>query len=76
MRQESAYGPLKTIVAAAGLAALSNAGNAMTWVTESYQLYNEAIHQLRPALSNPEESCMDSSLAAMMLMGTFEVSTH
>jgi hypothetical protein len=73
MRQESANGPLRTIIAAAGLAALSNAGNANMFATEAYQLYNEAIRQLRPALSNPEEACLDNSLAAMMLMGTFEV---
>jgi hypothetical protein len=73
MRQERTNGPLRIIIAAAGLAALSNAGNARTWVAESYQLYNEAIRRLKSALSNPAEVCMDCSLAAMMLMGTFEV---
>jgi hypothetical protein len=73
MRQEGTNGPLRIIVAAAGLAALSNAGNARTWVVESYQLYNDAIRQLKSALSNPVEVCLDCSLAAMMLMGTFEV---
>jgi hypothetical protein len=69
-------GPLRTIVAAAGLAALSNAGNASTWTTESYQLYNEAIRQLKSALQDPAQVCQDRTLAAIMLMGTFEVAMH
>lgn len=69
-------GPLRTIVAAAGLAALSNASNALTWTTESYRLYNKSIRQLKSALQDPTQSCQDETLAAIMLMGTFEVATY
>jgi hypothetical protein len=76
MRQEGPHGPLRTIVAAAGLAALSNAGNATTWAAESYQLYNGAIRQLSHTLGDPTKARSDLVLAAMMLMGTFEVRCH
>lgn len=71
--QGDTTGPLKTIVAAAGLAALSNAGNASTWTNESFRLYNKAIRQLKSALQDPAQACLDETLAAIMLMGTFEV---
>ncbi|KAH7413962.1 hypothetical protein DE146DRAFT_13963 [Phaeosphaeria sp. MPI-PUGE-AT-0046c] len=72
LRDEPINGPLRTIVAAAGLAALSNAGNAKIWAAESYQLYNQAVRQLRHALSGSVKVSSDETLAAMMLMSTFE----
>jgi hypothetical protein len=74
LRKEGPTGPLRTIIAAAGLAALSNAGNVTAWAVESYKLYNEAIRQLQSTLSNPVTAFMDPSIATIMLMGTFEVS--
>lgn len=73
LRDEPGNGPLKAIVAAAGLAALSSTGNAKTWAAESYRLYNQAIRQLQHALSGSLTACSDGTLAAMMLMSTFEV---
>lgn len=73
LRDEPADGSLRTIVAAAGLAALSNRGNAQIWTSESFQLYNQAIRQLQHALSGPVRVCSDGTLAAVMLMSTFEV---
>ncbi|UKZ54400.1 hypothetical protein TrVGV298_008208 [Trichoderma virens] len=64
---------LKSIVAAAGLAALVNAGNSETWRLDAYRLYTRAIRQLRDDLSDPVRKRMDYTLAAVMLMGTFEV---
>ncbi|KAH7074357.1 hypothetical protein BKA63DRAFT_553373 [Paraphoma chrysanthemicola] len=75
LRRESGNGPLRTIVAAAGLAALSNVGAASTWLVESYQLCNKAVRQLKSALSNPNEAFTDAILATMMIMGTFEAIT-
>lgn len=72
LRDEPGNGPLKAIVAAAGLAALSSTGNAKTWAAESYRLYNQAIRQLQHALSGSLTACSDGTLAAMMLMSTFE----
>lgn len=73
LRDEPVDGSLRAIVSAAGLAALSNRGNTQTWITESYQLYNQAIRQLQHALSGSVRVCSDGTLAAVMLMSTFEV---
>jgi len=71
--QEEANGPLRTIVAAAGLAALSNAGNSSAWAVEAYQWRSKAIRQLQFALNDPVRDKTDHTLAAIMFMGTFEV---
>ncbi|RSM10761.1 hypothetical protein CEP52_003407 [Fusarium oligoseptatum] len=68
------FGVLSTITAAAGLAALSNAGNAPAWRSEAFRMYGKAIRQLRDALQDPVERVSDQTLAAVMLMGMFEVS--
>ncbi|KAN0071536.1 hypothetical protein V8E54_010132 [Elaphomyces granulatus] len=70
--QEDNSGALGTITAAAGLAGLANAGNAMTWRSEAYSLYGRAICQLKIALDDPVQVKADQTLAAIMLMGTFE----
>jgi hypothetical protein len=71
--QEDGGGTLGTIIAAAGLAGLANAGNATTWRSEAYSLYGRAIRQLKIALDDPVQVKADQTLAAIMLMGTFEV---
>ncbi|KAN0071542.1 hypothetical protein V8E54_010138 [Elaphomyces granulatus] len=70
--QEDSGGTLGTIIAAAGLAGLANAGNATTWRPEAYSLYGRAIRQLKIALDDPVQVKADQTLAAIMLMGTFE----
>lgn len=71
--QQSTFGLLSTTVAAAGLAALSAAGNVAEWRAESLQLYQTAIRQLRNALRDPVQRVSDETLGAVLLMGTFEV---
>jgi hypothetical protein len=71
--QQSAFGLLGTIVAAAGYAALSNAGNVPEWRMEAFRLHGSAIRQLRVALEDPSRSAADETLGAVLLMGTFEV---
>ncbi|KAM0427884.1 hypothetical protein ACHAPT_007343 [Fusarium lateritium] len=70
--ETSSFGVLSTITAAAGLAALSNAGNAPAWRSEAFRMYGKAIRQLRDALEDPVERASDQTLAAVMLMGIFE----
>ena len=70
----SAFGLISTTVAAAGFAALSNAGNVSEWRSESIRLYQIAIQQLQNALQDPVQRVADETLGAVLLMGTFEVS--
>ncbi|KAF5241427.1 hypothetical protein FAUST_3857 [Fusarium austroamericanum] len=72
LREESAFGLLSTVVAAAGFAALSNAGNVAEWRSESFRLYQIAIVQLQRALQDPVQRVSDETLGAVLLMGTFE----
>lgn len=74
LRHEKAAGVLVTIVQAAGLAALANAGASPVWRTEAYRLYGKALCQLQSALRDPVEVKSDHTLAAVMLMGMFEAS--
>ncbi|KIL88179.1 hypothetical protein FAVG1_08257 [Fusarium avenaceum] len=70
--QQSAFSLLSTTVAAAGFAALSNAGNVAEWRAEGFRLYSSAIHQLQSALQDPVRRVSDETLGAVLLMGTFE----
>lgn len=69
-------GALNTIVAAAGLAALANAGASTQWRYDAYRSYGKALQQLQVDLKDPVRMKSDSTLAAVMLMGTFEVKYH
>jgi hypothetical protein len=71
--QQSAFSLLSTTVAAAGFAALSNAGNVAEWRAEGFRLYDSAIRQLQSALQDPVRRVSDETLGAVLLMGTFEV---
>lgn len=64
---------LETITAAAGLAALANSSCSQKMLTEAYGLYGKAIRQIQHALRDSFQVHADETLAAVMLMGTFEV---
>ncbi|KAH8127540.1 hypothetical protein LI328DRAFT_165057 [Trichoderma asperelloides] len=68
-----AKGPLGTITAAAGLAALANVGKSTEWKSQAYGLYGTAICQLQAHLSDPDRMRSDETLGAIMLMSIFEV---
>ncbi|KAH7137438.1 hypothetical protein B0J13DRAFT_559658 [Dactylonectria estremocensis] len=70
--EHSASGVLNTVIAAAGLAAMSNAGSVLAWRSEAFRLYGKAIRQLQDVLQDPIQRKSDQTLAAVMLMGTFE----
>ncbi|POR37839.1 Uncharacterized protein TPAR_01972 [Tolypocladium paradoxum] len=72
LRQEGATESFKTILAAAGLAALVNVGNTAAWRFEAYRLYNNSIRHLKSDLNDPVRVKLDHTLVAVMLMGTFE----
>lgn len=76
LQHEPPTGALNTIVAAAGLAALANAGASTPWKYEAYHSYGKALQQLQVDLKDPVRMKSDSTLAAVMLMGTFEVKQH
>nr|RBR00344.1 hypothetical protein FVER53263_20446 [Fusarium verticillioides] len=62
--QQSSFGLLSTTVAAAGFAALSNAGNVSEWRAEAFRLYDSAIRQLQVALQDPIQRVSDETLGA------------
>lgn len=64
---------LESITAAAGLAALANSTCSQNLIPEAYRLYGNAIRQIQQALRDPLQVHADETLAAVMLMGTFEV---
>lgn len=72
-QQQTKDDVLATITAAAGLAALANAGSSTKWRSEAYQMYGAAIYQLKCNLADPRLVKSDRTLAAIMLMGMFEV---
>ena len=58
LNQESAFGLLGTTVAAAGFAALSNAGNVSVWRVEAFRLYDSAIRQLNSRFKTESQGCL------------------
>jgi hypothetical protein len=74
LQQEKATGVLRTIITATGLAALANAGKSPGWKTEAFALCGKALRQLNVDLEDSVKARSDHTLAAMMMMGTFEVS--
>jgi hypothetical protein len=73
-KQESSRQPLSTIMSAVGMASLANAGQqpALTLAARKMQIL--AIRRIREALADPLEVKSDNTLAAIMLLGAFEVS--
>lgn len=73
LEHNNAKGVLGTITTAAGLAALANSGNSLTWKTEAYNIYGKAIRELQVELEHPNALKSDQVVGAILLMGTFEV---
>jgi hypothetical protein len=69
----SPAGILNPIVKAVALASFGNAGNVSEWKSRSFKLYGAAIYKIKEALQDPAQIKTDETLAAVMLMGTFEV---
>ena len=66
-------GPLANTIHAVAVVSLANAGNARGWLVDAYELHGVAIRRIRAALMDPEHVKSDQTLAAVMLLGTFEV---
>lgn len=73
LRRSHRGGALDPVIAAAGLAALSNVENSIQLRSEAYRLYGSAIRKMRTLLEDPILVKLDETLAGIMLMGTFEV---
>ncbi|KAJ3497835.1 hypothetical protein NLG97_g1592 [Lecanicillium saksenae] len=74
MLEKTAAGDaLETITAAAGLAALANIGTSPEWKSQAYSMYGTAIRRLHASLQAPDQVVSDQTLAAVMMMGVFEV---
>jgi hypothetical protein len=70
---ESPHSVLATTVAAVGLAGLANAGNSNAWRVGAYKLHGLALRRLKDAVEGEGKATEDRTLAAIVLMGTFEV---
>jgi hypothetical protein len=64
---------LATTVAAAGLAGLANVANSNAWRVDAYKLHGLALTRLKDAVEVEGKATEDKTLAAIVLMGTFEV---
>ncbi|KAL7912340.1 hypothetical protein GGI35DRAFT_468547 [Trichoderma velutinum] len=73
LRHEGPTGLLNTIICASGHAALSNSRASSPLKEEAYRLYGNSIRQLQTDLQDPRKMKSDATLAAILLMGTFEV---
>lgn len=71
--QSSRDGPLACIVEAAGLASLANAGNTSQWMKLAFIAYGRALSAIRKSLMDPALVKKDETLAAIIMMGVFEV---
>jgi hypothetical protein len=69
----AAYRAFNDITFAAGLASLANSGKSDDWMKQAYGSYNSSIRQIRDALRDPNQVKANHTLAAVMLMGMFEV---
>ncbi|KAH7173072.1 hypothetical protein DER46DRAFT_623641 [Fusarium sp. MPI-SDFR-AT-0072] len=72
LQQKKAEGVLGTIIPATGLATLVNAGKSLEWKSEAFALCGKALRQLTVDLGDAIKARSDHTLAAIMLMGTFE----
>ncbi|KAK0755722.1 hypothetical protein N5P37_011731 [Trichoderma harzianum] len=72
LRHEGPTGLLNTIICASGHAALSNSRASGPLKEEAYRLYGKSIRQLQTDLQDPKKVKSDATLAAILLMGTFE----
>ena len=72
-RKSSPTGPLSSIIEAAGLASLANAGNAHDWEEHAFVAYGRALDRVRKALTDPKLIKEDETLATVIMIGVFEV---
>ncbi len=75
LQRETPTGALSIIISAVGLAALANSGTSTPWKHEAYRLYGKALQRLQTDLQDSAGMKSDSTLAAVMLMGTVEVNS-
>jgi len=73
-KQESSRRALSTIMSAVGMASLANAGKQPALTLAARKMQVLAIRRIREALADPLEVRLDNTLAAVMLLGAFEVS--
>ncbi|KAL6721944.1 hypothetical protein ACLMJK_001049 [Lecanora helva] len=68
----SAGNPLPAIITAIGMAGLSNVQNSAAGTIATRQKHSSVLRTLTAALQDPETRTADSTLMAVMLLGTFE----
>ena len=75
--QKSSWGsvknPLPEIITAIGMAGISNLQSSPEGMLATRRKYTAVLRTLNAALQDPEKASADSTLMAVMLLGTFEV---
>ena len=69
----SAMNPLPGIITAIGMAGISNMQSSPEGMFATRRKHTAVLHTLNAALRDPETASADSTLMAVMLLGTFEV---
>src|SRR5262249_17432019 len=73
LRESIPHSALPTATAAVGLASLSNTKNSPEWSSMAQSLYGKAIRKVHAAVADPVLQPSDQTLAAIMLLGFYEV---
>jgi hypothetical protein len=73
-REEGYQAALSTAITAAGLASLSNVAKQPNVSAPARQMYLQALRLVSEALADPLQVKSDQTLAAVMLLGLYEVS--
>ncbi|KAH8880964.1 hypothetical protein GQ53DRAFT_812943 [Thozetella sp. PMI_491] len=67
--------PLRTAIEATGLAGIANVYNAPSAATRSRVVYGRAISALKQSLEDPVQAASDTTLKAVIVLGTYEFIT-
>jgi hypothetical protein len=73
MKHEPSNSHLTTSFQAVSLASLGNRPNSKPVLVQAWRTYTKALSYVNKALANPAIQKSDSTLAAVMLLGLFEV---
>ena len=69
----SAFNPLPGVITSIGMAGISNIQNSPAGMLATRQKHSSTLRALNAALQDPIASSEDSTIMAVMLLGTFEV---
>ena len=72
-QQKSSFGTLPKIIDAIGLASISNIKHSPELMVAAGQEYAKALRAINASIQDPRKATKDETMAAVMLLGLFEV---